>query len=158
MVWAGTRRDGFSIHPAWDSFGSETLYLKVLYANYPKHYAIIEFIGEWNDAINNDIMLLKRNFIELLLAEGISKFVLIGESVFNFHGSDDSYYEEWLEDVDDKQGWISCINMPEQTQYDFRRAKLDRYIAMIDQPDWRIFKPFHLFKLVSALIQQRLNP
>ncbi len=36
------------------------MYLKVLMADYDEHYAIIELIGEWNDAIENDIMELKR--------------------------------------------------------------------------------------------------
>ncbi len=94
---------GYYIHPAWDSFESETLYLKVLFTNYEKNFVIIEFIGEWNDAINNDIMLLKRNFIEVLMAEGISKFILIGENILNFHGSDDSYYEEWFEEAEEEQ-------------------------------------------------------
>lgn len=50
----------FYIHPQWDVFGSATLYLKILFADYEKQYAIIEFIGEWNDALYNDIMFLKR--------------------------------------------------------------------------------------------------
>lgn len=80
---------GYYIHPAWDSFGSETLYLKILYADYTEGYVILEFIGEWNDTINNDIMTLKRNFLEILMQERIRKFILIGENVFNFHGSDE---------------------------------------------------------------------
>ena len=30
--------------------------MKVLMADYDEKYAIIELIGEWNDAIENDIM------------------------------------------------------------------------------------------------------
>ena len=45
----------FAIHPQWDNFGSETLLLKILYVDYDRGYTIIELIGEWNDAINNDI-------------------------------------------------------------------------------------------------------
>lgn len=30
------------IHPQWDAFGSSTLYLKVLYADYDEGYAILE--------------------------------------------------------------------------------------------------------------------
>ena len=52
------------IHPQWDEFGSQTLYTKVLYADYDEGYAILEFIGEWNDCLFNDIMLLKREVIE----------------------------------------------------------------------------------------------
>ena len=54
----------FYIHPQWDEFGSNTLFLKVLYCDYDNQVAIIEFIGEWNDAINNDIMSLKREVID----------------------------------------------------------------------------------------------
>ena len=56
----------FYIHPQWDDIGSETLYIKILFVDYEEKYAIIELIGEWNDAINNDIMLLKRDFIDEL--------------------------------------------------------------------------------------------
>jgi hypothetical protein len=88
----------FLIHPQWDDFGSSTMYIKVLYTDYIENYSIIEFIGEWNDAINNDIMLLKREIIELMIGEGINKYILIGENVLNFHASEDSYYGgRWLD-------------------------------------------------------------
>jgi len=92
--------------------GSRTLFIKIIYADYRKHFAIIEMMGEWNDAIENDIMTLKRNFLEVLELEGITKFILIGENILNFHGSDDSYYEEWFEDVDDSGGWIAAVSFP----------------------------------------------
>ena len=57
----------YLLHPQWDSFGSNTLYLKVLFADYERSYCIIEFIGEWNDAINNDIMMLKRELLDLMI-------------------------------------------------------------------------------------------
>ena len=46
----------YYIHPQWDTFGSSTLYLKVIYADYDRQFSVIEFIGEWNDALYNDIM------------------------------------------------------------------------------------------------------
>ena len=82
----------YYIHPQWDEFGSNTLYLKILFTDYDRGFAIIEFIGEWNDALYNDIMFLKRDLIELMMKEGINKYILIGENVMNFHGSDDCYY------------------------------------------------------------------
>ena len=36
-------------HPQWDSIESESLLVKILYANYEHGYAIIEFLGVWND-------------------------------------------------------------------------------------------------------------
>ena len=149
---------GYYIDPAWDYFGSETLYLKVLYADYQKRYAIIEFIGEWNDTLYNDIMTLKRDFIELLMHEGINKFILIGESIFNFHGSDDSYYEEWFDEVE--EGWIAAINFPDFLQQEFRKYNIDAYINMggtLQISDWRTMQPFRFYELVEKLIQRRLN-
>ena len=54
----------FLLHPQWDNFGSPTLFLKILYVDYSENIAVIEFIGEWNDAIENDIMNLKKEIID----------------------------------------------------------------------------------------------
>src|SRR5690606_19805 len=98
----------FLLHPQWDSFGSNTLYIKILFVDYEKGYSIIEMIGEWNDAIDNDIMHLKREIIDIMVSEGINKFILLGDNVLNFHASDDCYYEEWFEEIED--GWIAAVN------------------------------------------------
>ena len=82
----------YYIHPQWDDFGSRTLYLKVLLADYEEKYAIIEMIGEWNDAIENDIMELKREVLEKFMSKGIFKFILIGENVLNYHSDGKDYY------------------------------------------------------------------
>jgi hypothetical protein len=147
----------YYIHPQWDEFGSRTLYLKVLLADYDERYVIIELIGEWNDAIENDIMNLKREVVDKFLESGISKFILIGENVLNFHSGDKDYYEEWFDEVTDDDGWIVCLNMPEQTQYDFKKARLNRYIELMELDNWRIYKPFHLFKLIDERIMSRLK-
>ena len=82
------------IHPQWDSIGSPTLFIKILYCNYDQEFAIIEMIGEWNDCLHNDVMTLKREVIDLLIAEGIQKFVLIGENVLNFQANHDKNPKE----------------------------------------------------------------
>src|SRR5699024_10620568 len=64
----------FLLHPQWDNFGSPTLFMKILYADYTENFTIIELIGEWNDAINNDIMMLKRDIAEPMMNQGIDKF------------------------------------------------------------------------------------
>src|SRR5690349_19582946 len=84
----------YYIHPQWDDFGSRTLYLKVLIADYDEGYAVIEMLGEWNDAVENDIMELKREVLEKFMRGHIHKFILITENVLNFHSSDAEYYEE----------------------------------------------------------------
>ena len=148
----------FLLHPQWDHFGSDTLYLKVLFAEYEHGYAIIEMIGEWNDAIDNDIMLLKREVIDLMIAEGINKFILIGENILNFHASDDSYYEEWFEEIDD--GWIAGVNFRDHVIEEFKDADIDYYInfgGLLDDLNWRILKPGQVYHTVKEKIQLRLT-
>jgi hypothetical protein len=149
---------GYFLDPAWDFMGSETLYIKILFADYHKGFAIIEFIGEWNDAINNDIMHLKRNIIEHLLGKGINKFILIGENILNFHGSDDCYYEEWFEEVE--EGWIAAVNFRDFVLDEWRKFNLDYYINFggnLEIDNWRTMKPVHFFDKVNGLILKRLN-
>src|SRR5688500_8944693 len=68
----------YYIHPQWDDFGSRTLYLKVLLADYDEKYVIIEMIGVWNDDVENDIMELKREVLQKFMYGGIYKFILVG--------------------------------------------------------------------------------
>lgn len=147
----------YVIHPQWDDMGSRTLFIKILFADYRKHFAIIEMIGEWNDAIENDIMTLRRDVTDILFHEGITKFILIAENVLNFHSSDREYYEEWFENVADENGWIVCLNMPEATQHDFRKMKLNYYIELKELADWRIYKPEMIFKLLNDEQMKRLG-
>jgi hypothetical protein len=146
----------YYIHPQWDDMGSKTLFLKVLYADYKKKFVIIELIGEWNDAIENDIMTLRRDVTDIFVAEGITKFILIAENVLNFHNSESDYYEEWFENVTDENGWIVCLNMPEGTQHDFRKKKLNYYIELKQIDDWRRYQPEGLFKLIDTELKKRL--
>lgn len=147
----------YYIHPQWDDFGSRTLYLKVLLADYEEKYAIIELIGEWNDAVENDIMELKREVLEKFMYEGIHKFILIAENVLNFHSGGSDYYEELHEEITDANGWIVCLDMPVQTQYDFRKARLNRYIELMELDNWRTYKPFHLYKKIDNELSARLS-
>src|SRR5690606_2890155 len=101
---------GYYIDPARGYMGSDTLYIAVLYAVSYTGLSIIEFIGEWHDAINNDSMRLKRNVIDNMSRQGINQFILSGENILNFHGSDDCYYDEWFEDGED--GSIAAVLFP----------------------------------------------
>jgi hypothetical protein len=148
----------YLIHPQWDFFGSQTLYMKVIYADYEEGFAIIEFIGEWNDAINNDIMTLKREILELMIDAGLNKFILVGENVLNFHSSDDLYYEEWFQDVED--GWIAGINFRDHVIDEFKRNNIDYYINVggaLDDMVWRNLAPIQFFRKVEEQLTKRLN-
>ena len=149
----------FYIHPQWDDMGSETLYLKILFVDYEEHYAIIEFIGEWNDAITNDIMLLKRDIIDELAFHKINKYILIGENIFNFHTSDDSYYEEWFDDNGD-DGWIAFVNFREHVLKEFKQANLDYFFLSdgeLNDFEWRKFSPGQVYGNICKIINKRLG-
>ena len=148
----------FYIHPQWDDIGSETLFIKILFVNYDLGFAIIELLGEWNDCINNDVMVLKREIIDLLIAEGINKYILIGENVLNFHASDESYYEEWNEDIED--GWVAFLNFRKHVLTEFQRSNIDYYILLggnINEVSWRTYEPNELYEKIDNLVMKRLG-
>lgn len=149
-----------ALHPQWDDLGSETLYMKALFVDYDEGYAILEFIGEWNDLLGNDIMFLKRDIVEPMMSHGISKFILVGENVLNFHAGDDEYYNEWYDEASDADGWIALLNFREHVRDDMKAADIDKYFLLggqLDQMDWRTFEPEDLFEKVSGFVQRRLN-
>lgn len=148
----------FYLHPQWDTIDSSTLFIKILFVEYDEQYAIIEMIGEWNDAIENDIMIFKRNIIEPMMEEGINKFILVGENVLNFHYSDDCYYEEWFEEVE--EGWIALVNFQEHVIREFERIHVDQYFVMggeLEEIEWRTYQPHHFFKRVCDLVMNRIG-
>ncbi len=148
----------FYIHPQWDTIGSPTLFIKILFTDYETGFVIIELLGEWNDAIENDIMILKRDIIEPIMEQGIKKFILIGENVLNFHYSDDCYYEEWFDEVED--GWIAMVNFHEHVISEFERANIDHYFLMggeLEEIEWRTYLPQHFFDKVESLVNKRIG-
>lgn len=148
----------YFIHPQWDEFGSNTLYLKVIFADYLSGFAIIEFIGEWNDSVHNDIMYLKREVIDLFIRNGITKYILIGENILNAHCTDDDYYEEWIDEIED--GWVACINFREHVEDEMISAHIDQYLLMAEPfnaINWRKYQPHSLFQLVESLMKKKIG-
>lgn len=151
----------FYLHPQWDAFGSSTLYGKILFADYAEGYAFIELIGEWNDALHNDIMFLKRNVVEPLERKGITKFVLFCEHVLNFHAStDDDYYAEWAEDVHEEGGWVAILNTRQHVAEEMYEARLQHYVHFGDDYNdinWRTQKPQVVFQIIDAMVAGRIR-
>ncbi|MBK9564574.1 MAG: hypothetical protein IPO37_05150 [Saprospiraceae bacterium] len=148
----------YYIHPQWDFFGSETLYAKILYSDYIRHYALIEFVGEWNDCIGNDIMFLKRDVVDHLIKKRINKFVLLCDNVLNYHGDDDCYYEEWYDDVKDDGGWICVINSYDHVLKEMEKYRLYYYMSMGQQYNemtWRAQKPDFIVQAIEELMHQK---
>lgn len=140
------------IHPQWDSIDSESLFVKILFAEYDEGYAFIELLGEWNDLLHNDIMLLKQNVLELLMDEGINKFILIGRNVLNFHGGEDDYYEELQEELE--EGWIVGLQFQEHVVREFRQSGLSRFILFTDENEevhlnWSRKKPEWVYRQLT---------
>jgi len=146
----------YLIHPQWDEFGSQTLYMKIIFVDYIERFAIIELLGEWNDCIQNDVMFVKRDIIDSLQEHDINKFIVIGENVLNFHASDDCYYEEWHEDIIESGGWICFLNFREHVIQEMESVQLQQFVHF-DEPfnelNWRKHKPMALY----AIIQNYLN-
>jgi hypothetical protein len=104
-------------------------------------------------------MFLKRDVMEVFNAAGIDKFILIGENVLNFHASDDSYYEEWFQDIEE-EGWIVALNFQEHVLHEMQHANIDYYINFggeFDNMPWRTFSPFQLYQRIKEIIGRRLN-
>lgn len=146
----------YYIHPQWDEFGSRTLYCKVLLADYDERYAVIELIGEWNDALENDVMLFKRAVLERFADQSIHKFMLIAENVLNFHSDGTDYYEELAQELQESGGWAVCLNMPSQSEIEFKQVGIHHFIELFNIPEWRSYRPFHLLQKVEALLGGRL--
>jgi len=149
----------YCIHPQWDSIESQGLYIKILFVDYEDGYAIIEMFGEWNDTLDNDIMTLKRDIIELLMFENISKFILIGENVLNFHASDDCYYEEWFDDVEDMDGWIAMVNFRQHVMEEFQSEGIDSYFVCggeLEDVAWRTNTPKQFYDRINTYVMKRL--
>ena len=154
-----TKIYNYFIHPQWDGFGSPTLYTKILFTDYEEQFAILEFIGEWNDCINNDIMFLKRDLIDILIAEGITKFILIGENVLNVHASEDDYYEEWYEDIIEEGGWITLLNLRDHVVEEWNEAGINRYMhygPRYNDVNWRKLSPNQLAVAVESQLLKML--
>jgi hypothetical protein len=143
------------IHPQWDYFGTPSLYLKVIFADYDEAFAVIELLGEWNDCINNDIMFLKREVVEPLIENGVNKFIVIGENVLNFHASDECYYQEWSEELE--SGWVYMLNFREHVMNEFCQNGIDKYFMSLGteyEMHWRTFRPMQLFQKIELTLSE----
>jgi hypothetical protein len=146
------------IHPQWDTVGCETLFLKVLFVDYVEGYAIIEFFGEWNDVLHNDIMRIKRDLVDEMIPRGIDKFILIGENVLNFHADQTDYYDEWLEEV--PEGWMAWVNLRPHVVEEMNRYGLDAFFVMggkLDVQNWRTKTPQKVYESLTKIVAKRLG-
>jgi hypothetical protein len=150
----------YYIHPQWDDMDSETLFVKILFVDYAESFAIIELIGEWNDAIQNDIMYLKRKIADPMLKHGIKFFILVLDNVLNFHSSDDCYYEEWYEEVSEESGWICFLGVQEHLEDEMVSIGLQHYIHFgpgYNDLEWRRMSPGGLMHQINQTMKQGIK-
>jgi hypothetical protein len=150
----------YYIHPQWDEFGSPTLYMKILFTDYEDGFACIELIGEWNDCITNDVMFLKREVIDQLIHNGVRKFIIFCENVLNFHGSDESYYEEWKDDISEDLGWVCLLNTLAHVQHEMEDTQLQYYVHLgmsFNNINWRKYNPDSLKEYIESIIKNQVK-
>ncbi len=150
----------YYVHPQWDSFGSQTLYAKVLIADYSSGIAFIELIGEWNDILYNDIMLLKTNLINPLIDNSITKYIILCDNVLNYHGDDNSYYEEWWDDIKEDNGMICFVNTLLHVTQEMERAQLQYYVNFggeLDDIDWQRYLPPQVVAKVMEILNNTVK-
>lgn len=145
-------------HPLWDTIGSESLLIKILYAQYDEGYAIIELFGEWNDLYENDYKLLAENCLTYLLDCGINRFILICENVFHAYFETDDYYEALQEELE--EGWIALVKPRQNVLEELEAYNLTHYFyqsPLLDDLKWRKLKPFQLFELIESRVTKLLK-
>lgn len=150
----------YYIHPQWDDFGSLTLYTKILFADYDIGFAILEFIGEWNDCLYNDVKFLKEEVLDVFIKNGITKFVFICENVLNFHGSDDCYYEAIYEDISEDLGWMVFLNTLPHVEEEMVATQIQYYASLggnLSDVNWRKFKPHQVMLAIELFLKTNKN-
>lgn len=68
----------------------------------------------------------------------------------NFHGSDDCYYEEWKDDVED--GAIYFINLLPHVYDEMKSMHIQNYVVFQkknDQINWRKMNPMSLLEYLE---------
>lgn len=148
----------FAAHPLWDTIESESLLVKILYANYDDHYAIIELMGEWNDLFQNDFKLLCENCLTFLSDAGIKQFIFVAENVFNIYLESDDYYEAFQEEIE--EGWMCLLRARPHIQAELRQYGIDPYFYWnpdFDDLAWRKLKPWQLYQLIAASMPKLLK-
>lgn len=147
----------FPAHPTWDHIDSESLLVKILYADYTRGFAVLEFLGEWNDLHENDFKLLRANCLDLLAAAGIVRYVFVLENVFHIYLDQPDYYEEFMDQLDG--GWLVLLGARAEVQQDVVEYGLSDYFfwsAALDALNWRKMNPWHLLERIELVMSRLL--
>ncbi len=87
-----------------------------------------------------------------LASKYIEQFVLIGDNLLEFFSDSHDYYEEWYDDIKEKNGWIIALNFREHIISEMQQANIHYYISTLffsEDLNWRKFKPLHLISFLE---------
>lgn len=146
------------VHPLWDDIQSDSLLVKVLYADYERAYAIIELFGEWNDLYQNDFKLLAENCLTYFVDAGINQFILVAENVFNGYFEADDYYEAMQDELG--SGWMCLLRLRPSVAEELEAYHIGQYFfrsEICDEAEWRKMKPFQLYTLIRSRLRLLLQ-
>jgi hypothetical protein len=149
----------FEAHPLWDHIHSESLLVKMLYADYNRGFCILQLLGEWNDLFENDFKLLYEQVLAPMLYQGVSRFIFLCENVFNVYLDQDDYYELLQEALEDTGGWLCLLRARQHVLNEFAAYGIDQYLYWnpeFDELRWRKMKPWQLYELIERSLQQFL--
>jgi hypothetical protein len=145
-------------HPLWDFIDSESLLIKILFADYESGFAIIELFGEWNDLYDNDFKLLSENCLSYLIDCGINRFIFVCENVFNAYLDADDYYAAMQEELED--GWMCLLKARNTLIEEMSQYNISDYFfwnPAFDELPWRRMKPAEIFYLVEQSMRKILR-
>ncbi len=145
-------------HPLWDDIGSESLLIKILYADYQEGFAIIELFGEWNDLFENDYKLLAENCLTFLIDKGIQRFILVGENVFHIYLETDDYYQALQEELE--AGWICIVRPREEVRMEMESYGILDYFywsPIVDELPWRKLRPIQFYRIIADRMGKLLD-
>lgn len=110
--------------------------------------------------LHEDVMWLKRNVADVLMKEGIFKFVFFCENISIFHSGEDEYYAEWAEEVQEENGWIVLLNIRQHIEEEMLEARLQQYMYFgenYNDINWQTQKPAIVFSIIDAMVNGRIQ-
>ena len=78
--------------------------------------------------------------------------------MLNYHGDDDSYYEEWYDDVKDENGWICLVNTFDHVLDEMKKFRLHYYLNFgpeYNDINWRVKKPAYIVDEIENIMNNR---
>jgi len=83
---------------------------------------------------------------------------LLCDNVLEYHGSDDSYYEEWWDDIKEEGGWITVLNLREHILTEMEQVRLQHFINIgeeFNEVNWRKPTPKLVYNEILSILNSK---